>query len=105
LRYEANIDLLDKYAAPGALVIDNYWSTELGSPITSVALGVGKPAGPKPGAAGFALPGMDVRIVDDEGRQLEKGRQGNVVLRTPLSGTGFRTCWNDEAGFQKVFSF
>ena len=83
-------------------MIDNYWSTELGSPITSLALGAGKPAKPKPGAAGFALPGMDVRVVNDEGQELEKGRQGNIVIKTPLSGTGFRTCWKDEAGFQRV---
>jgi len=95
--------LLDKYAAPGALVIDNYWSTELGSPITSIALGVkGKPHPTKPGAAGFPLPGMDVRVVDDEGKETKRGRQGNIVLKAPLSATGFRTCWNDEAGFQKV---
>jgi propionyl-CoA synthetase len=84
------------------MVIDNYWSTELGCPITSVALGAGNPATPKAGAAGFALPGMDVRVVDDEGKELGKGRQGNIVLKTPLSGTGFRTCWKDEAGFQRV---
>jgi propionyl-CoA synthetase len=93
---------LEKYAAPGALVVDNYWSTELGSPITSLALGVGKPAKATPGAAGFALPGMDVCVVDDDGRELGKGRHGNIVIQTPLSGTAFRTCWNDEAGFQKV---
>jgi len=97
--------LLDKYGAPGALVIDNYWSTELGSPITSIALGVkGKPAPTNPGAAGFPLPGMDVRVVDDEGKEIKRGRQGNIVLKAPLCGTGFRTCWNDEAGFQKVHS-
>lgn len=87
------------------MVVDNYWSTELGSPITSVALGVGKPAAPKAGAAGFALPGMDVRVVDDEGGELGKGRQGNIVLKAPLTGTAFRTCWKDEAGFQRVISF
>jgi len=94
--------MLKKYAAPGALVIDNYWSTELGSPITSLALGVGVPAPPKPGAAGFALPGMDVRVVDDEGKETGRNRQGNIVLKVPLSATGFRTCWKDEAGFQRV---
>jgi len=83
-------------------VIDNYWSTELGSPITSVALGSGKTAGTKPGAAGFPLPGMDVRVVDDEGKEIKRGRQGNIVIKTPLPGTGFRTCWKDEAGFQRV---
>jgi len=45
---------------------------------------------------------MDVRVVDDEGHEIKRGRQGNIVLKTPLPGTGFRTCWKDEAGFQKV---
>ena len=83
-------------------MIDNYWSTESGSPITSLVLGVGKPLRQKPGAAGLPLPGMDVRVVDDEGKEIERSRQGNIVLKTPLSLTAFRTCWNDEAGFQKV---
>lgn len=96
-----SVGSLEKYAAPGTMVIDNYWSTEAGSPITSVALSVGKPARPTPGAAGFPLPGMDVRVVD-EGGELGKGRQMNIVLKTPLSLTAFRTCWNDEVGFQKV---
>jgi len=84
-------------------VVDNYWSTELGSPITSLALGAGEPAIPKPGAAGFPLPGMDVRVVDDDGKDVGRGRQGNIVIKTPLSPTGFRTCWKDEAGFQRVY--
>jgi propionyl-CoA synthetase len=85
------------------MVIDNYWSTELGCPITSIAMGVeGKVARTKPGAAGYPLPGMDIRVVDDEGKEIKKGRQGNVVLKAPLSPTGFRTCWHDEAGFQRV---
>lgn len=74
----------------------------MGSPITSVALGTKQTAPTKPGAAGFPLPGMDVRVVDDEGHEIKRGRQGNIVLKTPLPGTGFRTCWKDEAGFQKV---
>ena len=100
---ELIIELLDKYGAPGALMVDNYWSTELGSPITSIALGAGKPAKLKPGAAGFPLPGMDVRVVDDEGKELPRGIQGNVVMKTPLCGTAFRTCWNDEEGFERSY--
>lgn len=46
---------------------------------------------PKLGATGYALPGMDVRVVNDEVVELTRGRQGNIVLKTPLSGTGFRT--------------
>lgn len=39
-----------------------------------------KPLRPRPGAAGIPLPGMDVRVVDDEGNELPRGEMGNVVL-------------------------
>ena len=54
------------------MVIDNYWSTVSGSTITSVALRFGKAAVPKPGVAGFALAGMDVRVVHDESEELKR---------------------------------
>jgi propionyl-CoA synthetase len=66
--------LLDKYAADNALVIDNWWSSESGSPISGIALvpNAGKdrktgaenphpPLGIKPGSAGTAMPGFDVK--------------------------------------------
>jgi len=45
---------------------------------------------------------MDIRVVDDNSGDLGNGRQRNIVLKTPLSSTAFRTCWNDEARFQMV---
>ncbi len=68
-------DLLQRYGAKGAQVIDNWWSSESGSPISGVALvpHAGKnrktdtkdhpPLGIKPGSAGKAMPGFDVRYV------------------------------------------
>lgn len=73
--------LLSKLANPAAVVIDNYWSTESGSPITGIQLTKGfPPLAPRPGSAGLPLPGMDVRIVDDEGVEVKTGEMGNIVL-------------------------
>jgi propionyl-CoA synthetase len=107
-------DLLKKYAAPGANVIDNWWSSESGSPISGIALfpeasNDGRirksytPLAVKPGSAGKAMPGFDVRIVDDEGKEVEKGTMGNIVLGMPLAPTGFRTLWEDEERFYKGY--
>lgn len=108
-------DLLKKYAAEGASVIDNWWSSESGSPISGVALvpHAGKdrktkvksiqPLEIKPGSAGKAMPGFDVRIVDDTGKEVEKGKMGNIVLALPLAPTGFRTLWEDEERFYKGY--
>jgi len=108
-------DLLSQYAAPDAHVIDNWWSTEVGSPITGRALvpHAAKdrktrernypPPEIKPGSAGKAMPGFDVRIVDDHGKEVPRGEMGNIVLALPLAPTGFRTLWQDEERFYKGY--
>ena len=107
-------DLLSKYAAPDARVIDHWWSSESGSPMTGLAL---RPATGhdhnskeehkaltiKPGSAGKAMPGWDVRVVDDEGREVKLGDMGNIVLGMPLAPTGFTSLFNDESRFYKGY--
>lgn len=110
-------ELLQKYGAPnGSLVIDNWWSSEAGSPISGISLlphttsdrkaGV-KDYHPmpliKPGSAGKPMPGFDVRVVDDEGNEVKPGKMGNIVLAIPLAPTGFRTLWEDEDRFYKSY--
>lgn len=107
-------DLLAEYGAEGATVIDNWWSSESGSPISGIALashsgkdrttnGVTKPLPIKAGSAGKAMPGFDVRVVDDEGKEVKPGNMGNIVLGIPLAPTGFRTLWEDEERFYKGY--
>ncbi|MCJ1272008.1 hypothetical protein MMC22_011914 [Lobaria immixta] len=108
-------DLLEEHCAPGAQVIDNWWSSESGSPISGIALaaaagtkhsvanGHRKPLPVKPGSAGKPMPGFDVRIVDDSGKEVKKGQMGNIVLGMPLAPTGFTTLFNDEERFYKGY--
>ncbi|KAK4613517.1 hypothetical protein CLAFUW4_08803 [Fulvia fulva] len=107
-------ELVGKYCAENATVIDNWWSSESGSPMTSLALlpGTGtdfsdhkfyKPLPIKPGSAGKPVPGFDVRIVDDEGKPISNGNMGNIVLGIPLSPTGLTTLWQDEDRFYKGY--
>lgn len=99
-----------KIGGGGARVIDNWWSSESGSPISGISMaahvaavqGGAAPRPPlaiKPGSAGKPMPGFDVRVVDDEGNEVEKGRMGNIVLKMPLAPTAFRTLWEDEKRF------
>lgn len=104
-------NLLNQYGAKGSHVIDNWWSSETGSPITGIALTplAGKQRDTndrshptvaiKPGSAGKAMPGFDVRVVDDDGKEVKRGTMGNIVLALPLAPTAFRTLWEDEARF------
>lgn len=108
--------LLSKYGAPGAQVVDHWWSTEVGSPITGIAQHAeegltdkkqGSPAAAplaiKPGSAGKPMPGFDVRIVDDNGKEVPRGTMGNIVLGIPLAPTAFTTLFNDEERFYKGY--
>ncbi|KAJ3577954.1 hypothetical protein NPX13_g2612 [Xylaria arbuscula] len=109
-------ELVGRYAAPGALVVDNWWSSESGSPITGISLAPhtshdkkhsymkdSRLPPVKPGSAGKAMPGFDVRCVDDDGVEVKPGKMGNIVLGIPLAPTGFITLWNDEERFYKSY--
>jgi propionyl-CoA synthetase len=106
--------LLTKHCAPGAMVVDNWWSSESGSPISGIALSATAgldfksnerptPLPIKPGSAGKAMPGFDVRVVDDEGKEVERGIMGNIVMGIPLAPTAFTTLWEDEERFYKGY--
>ncbi|KAG0244396.1 AMP-binding enzyme [Mortierella sp. GBAus27b] len=99
-------------------VVDNYWSTESGSPITGACQGLYDVRGNKlapivirKGSAGMAMPGYDVRVVADPedsgpgGKIKELGRSefGNIVIKLPLPPSALPTLWNNAAGFQKSY--
>jgi propionyl-CoA synthetase len=107
-------NLLQKHGAKGACVVDNWWSSESGSPITGLAqmatagkdFTTNKPLESlriKPGAAGKPMPGFDVRIVDDDGQEVSEGSMGNIVLAVPLAPTGMTTLWKDEERFYRGY--
>ncbi len=68
-----------------AVIVDTWWQTETGGHAI-----VGLPAlrAMRPGHAGRPLPGIDARIVDDDGNQVPPGsnKAGNLVLCRPWPG-------------------
>ncbi|KAJ5151023.1 uncharacterized protein N7482_010275 [Penicillium canariense] len=108
-------DLLSEYAARGAMVVDNWWSSESGSPMTGLALNASsKPAHNRtqpptpplpirPGSAGLPMPGFDVRIVNDSGTEVPPGTMGNIVLAAPLAPTAFTNLFGDDERFYRGY--
>jgi propionyl-CoA synthetase len=90
---------------PNTKIIDNWWSSESGSPMTGVFLNSSQKI--KPGSAGPPLPGWDLRIVDDDGNEVPRGQMGNIVLAPPLAPTGFTSLFRQEerywAGYYQRF--
>jgi propionyl-CoA synthetase len=90
--------------ALGKPVIDNYWQTETGWPILTIANGVEK-AATKFGSPGFAMYGYDVKLLDDStGKELtEPNQKGVLVIEGPLPPGCMQTVWQDDERFVNTY--
>jgi propionyl-CoA synthetase len=88
----------------GKPVIDNYWQTETGWPILTIANGIEK-APSKFGSPGFAMYGYDVKLIDDAtGQELtEPNQKGVVVIEGPLPPGCMQTVWRDDERFVNTY--
>ena len=90
--------------ALGKPVIDNYWQTETGWPILTIANGVEK-APSKFGSPGVAMYGYDVKLVDQHSGQELKGadQKGVLTIAGPLPPGCMQTVWRDDERFVKTY--
>jgi len=88
----------------GVPVIDNYWQTESGWPILTVANGV-EPQKSKFGSPGLPMYGYDVKIVDERtGEELGGHDQKGVVVIAGPTPPGFmQTVWRDDERFVSTY--
>jgi propionyl-CoA synthetase len=83
-------------------VIDHWWQTETGAPITQNPVGLGMlPV--KYGSPGVPMPGYDIRILNDAGHEVPNGTLGNVVLKLPLPPGCLPTLWNADKRFHQAY--
>jgi len=83
-------------------VIDNWWQTETGWPITARFRGA-ELTPFKPGSGGRPSPGYEVVALDDAGSQLDRGVTGNLALRLPLPPGCAPTLWEDDDGYRRAY--
>ena len=86
----------------GVPVIDHWWQTETGWPICANCLGIERlPI--VPGSPARAVPGYDVRVLDEAGEEISDGSIGALVIRCPLPPGTFTTLWNAEERFRQAY--
>ncbi|MBN1238411.1 MAG: propionyl-CoA synthetase [Gammaproteobacteria bacterium] len=90
---------LDKLGVP---VIDHWWQTETGWPITSIPRGLAT-FDIRPGSANKPMPGWDVVVLDEQGRPAERGRIGAIACRLPLPPGTSPTLWNADERFREAY--
>ena len=79
----------------GVPVIDNWWQTETGWPIASNLRGL-EPMPIKPGSPTVAIPGYDIKVLDESGKELPPGTEGNIAITLPLPPGTLPTLWGDD---------
>ncbi|MBP2134288.1 acetyl-CoA synthetase [Methanomicrobium sp. W14] len=80
-------------------IVDTWWQTETGMHmITTIP---GDPM--KPGFAGRPVPGIIADVVDKDGKSLEPGISGKLVIRSPWPSM-MRGVWNDRSRYEKYWN-
>jgi acetyl-CoA synthetase len=82
-------------------IIDTWWQTETGGMMLSPLPGL-ETIPLKPGSATLPIPGVDIAVVDEEGKDVEANTKGFLVIRKPWPGM-LLTLWGDDEKYKKAY--
>jgi propionyl-CoA synthetase len=83
-------------------VIDHWWQTETGWPVAANCMG-NEPLPVNHGSPTVAMPGYDVRVLDEQGRETASGAMGSIVVKLPLPPGCLPTLWNADERFREAY--
>ncbi len=83
-------------------VIDHWWQTESGWPMAANPMGV-EHMKVKAGSPTVAVPGYDIRVLDDEGEEVPRGQSGNIMVKLPLPPGNLSTLWGNQQRFYDAY--
>ena len=87
----------------GVPIIDNYWQTETGWPIMSVARGI-ENTPTRLGSPGIAMVGYNVSIINEvTGMECAPNEKGVVAIRGPLPPGCMQTVYGDDQRFVQTY--
>jgi propionyl-CoA synthetase len=86
----------------GVPVVDHWWQTETGWAIAANPVGLGMlPV--KYGSPTVAMPGYEIHVLDEEGREVEPGKLGAICVKLPLPPSCLPTLWQNDARFTESY--
>ncbi|HYN30123.1 MAG TPA: AMP-binding protein [Dermatophilaceae bacterium] len=87
-------------------VVDHWWQTETGWAIAANLRGL-EPMPIRPGSPSVAVPGYDVRVLDEVGMECDRGNEGAIAIKLPLPPGTLPTLWQADdryiAGYLSVY--
>ncbi len=79
-------------------IVDTWWQTETGMHMVTTVLG--EPM--RPGYVGKSVPGVVADVVDKDGKSVEPGKSGFLVMRQPWPSM-MRTIWENDERYRKYW--
>lgn len=84
-------------------VLDHWWQTETGWPMTAPMMGWDSPSAARLGSTNKCTPGYDIYVVDEEGVEVSNGQVGNICLKMPLPPGVSTSIWNQPERFKEAY--
>ena len=91
-------DIIGKRRCP---IVDTWWQTETGGMLISPLPGL-ETIALKPGSGTRAIPGVDMGIVDEDGRDVPANTKGRLVIRNPWPGM-LLGLWGDDEKYREAY--
>jgi propionyl-CoA synthetase len=83
-------------------VIDHYWQTETGWPVAANCIGIERlPI--VPGSPTKPVPGWDLRVLGEDGKERPRGEIGALVVKLPLPPGSSPTLWNADERWRTTY--
>jgi acetyl-CoA synthetase len=82
-----------------APIVDTWWQTETGAIMVSPLPGITKT---KPGSAQVPIPGIEIEVVNDDGKKLGPGQAGYLAITEPWPSM-LRGIWGDPERFKETY--
>ena len=82
-------------------IIDTWWQTETGGMLISPLPGI-ETIPLKPGSGTKPIPGLDIAVVDDNGKEVSPNTKGFLIIKNPWPGM-LLTLWGDDEKYKKAY--
>lgn len=83
-------------------VIDHWWQTESGWPMLANMVGV-ELKSVKPGSTSLPVCGYDIKILNEQGHEVEAGTEGYVAVKLPLPPGTLLNLWGNPERFKSGY--
>ncbi|MDY6056474.1 MAG: AMP-binding protein, partial [Campylobacter lanienae] len=84
------------------IVVDNWWQTETGWAIAANPLGL-EEMPIKPGSPTKPMPGFNLKVLDENGKELGPGKKGALCLKLPLPPACLMGIWENDERYRKGY--